>query len=152
MNSKLGTLAAIAVASLLVAGCATVPAETVGSATLIPGTVSVREEVRNFSISALVDMAGERRFVEIYATACLEGRGSIYVRSGSAMENNILNGPAAGDRIFTELCELGITQVGQRYDAKARRRAMTPEQRAVEDQQRAEAARIALQYLLLKQQ
>ena len=152
MNSKLVTLAAMTVASLLAGGCATAPGETVSNVTLIPGTVSVREEVRNFSISALADMAGERRFVEIYATSCLEGRGSIYVKSGSSMENNILNGPAAGDRLFTELCESGITQVGQRYDAKARRRAMTPEQRAVEDQQRAEAARIALQYLLLKQQ
>lgn len=156
MKSKKLMLAA-AVATLLVGGCATTATEvaTGGKATVIPGTVTVEPHGRNFKISALVDVGGERKRFETFATYCQKEQGALMGSGGRDVyiDNNILNGPKPSDRLFTEICEQGMPEAYRRYNGNEERRAaLTSEQRAAEDQQRAAAENTALRYMLQTQQ
>ena len=164
MKSKKLTLAA-AVAMLLVGGCATTTHDRIvsGKATLIPGTVEVEPEGRNLAISALVDGPGGRKSVKVFATDCHAKRGTIFpdgYGEGGVVDNNMLNGPTAGDKLFTELCQQGMPQAyrlveGARQvsEAEARRRAaLTPEQRAAEDRVTQENNRVMTEILLIQSQ
>lgn len=155
MNFKKLTLAA-SVATLLVGGCATTAHDVVtgGKATVIPGTVNVRPYGSNYMLSALVEVGGERKRFETFATDCQKEQGALRSSGRDVyIDNNILNGPKPSDKLFTEICEQGMPEAYRLNDANEERRAaLTPAQRAAEDQRRAAAANAVLQHMLQTQQ
>ena len=119
---------AIALAAVL-GGCASSP---IGEhSNMVPGTMVVQPIGNSYAILALVETRDGRVPMKVLATRCEQKRGDILKAHSlwDAYEQDaLLNGPAAKDQLFTQLCIEGMPV------ANAMEERLTPEQRAAREQ------------------
>src|SRR5258708_5426901 len=89
-----------------------------GHAELIEGSIAIfriQGNPDNATISALVVVEGQRRAVEVFASSCSQGVGSIelkesedWVRTEFSVSNLLVNGRSPSDRLFAQICKIGL--------------------------------------------
>jgi hypothetical protein len=118
---------AIALAAAL-GGCSSSPISE--HSNLVPGTMVVQPIGNSYSILALVETRGGRVPMKVLATRCEKKHGDI-LKADSLWDayeaDALLNGPAAKDQLFTQLCNEGMPV------ANAMEERLTPEQRAARE-------------------
>ena len=121
------TLFAIVIVGLSACATPLTPTKTVqdGSAQLMPGTLKVGV----FKIASLA-VAGEIRFeVKVSISDCRAGRGDIEMPGGGRIYNAVSAQTQPSDRIFSNLCRVGIP-IADAQEEQERRyiSTLTPEQ------------------------
>ncbi len=136
-------------------GCATTRTSTgsriaAGEAQLVEDTI----QAHFVSISGVALVGAQRVRLSVYTSDCSSRSGTLHTDVPSSAYTKVefphvfMSGSTPPDRLFAQLCTAGMPMVEAAEDARQRRRAtLTPEQRAAEDQQNREAAKMMLDVL-----
>jgi hypothetical protein len=122
---------AVFVFAFVLAGCATPrTAMEHGTARLLPDSVYVGPFVgnpRNAFIYGVIEGSGQRETISIVATDCDHGVGTIFFSGASVnlhdsnhMDNLLFSGNTPADKMFKDLCTIGLPLV-EKYFAQQRR-------------------------------
>lgn len=131
MSSSLPALVVIGSCVLGITACAVTSRSSIesGQARLLPETVVVDM----LSIKGVLDNNGKRFSAQTRTSDCKNGTGTVQLNSGSYTEyigNVVASQPTPSDRLFRQLCDIGMPKYRQQEEDWNRKIAeMTPEQR-----------------------
>ena len=135
-------------------GCETAPMTTQiknGKVTLIAESVLVEPYGLNFKISGITIATETRMKLRVFAGDCYSGQGSLSNDGGGYgdivfIDNLLLNGPTNAERLFTQLCRIGLPRAQQLQNGR------TPQEQEQVAQRARSISEVQLKLLLQQQQ